>query len=189
VQARRADLELLARLENIRLKTMTAVKDGEFDWKGAVDLYEQTFRDAGLDVHALGVEEAGERIWRSTVAVELAAALDFWALTRRRVRGDDDSGWRDLLRVARLADPDALRTRVREAVERKDQQALLAVASSVSRLPPATLSVVGSLLLADNQIRSPAEVFLRETQRRHPNDFWLNHILWEYCSLAQPPQW
>src|SRR5207302_6236613 len=37
VQARLADLELLERLENVRLEKQTAVKDGHFDWLGADD--------------------------------------------------------------------------------------------------------------------------------------------------------
>src|SRR5579883_1808124 len=85
VRTRRADLELLDKLENVRLEKMTAIQDDHYDWKGADDLYGQTFRDAGLDVEALSVEEAGERILRSTVAVELASILDHWARTRQNV--------------------------------------------------------------------------------------------------------
>jgi len=33
VQARRADLELLDPLENVRLEKLTAVRDGHFDWE------------------------------------------------------------------------------------------------------------------------------------------------------------
>ncbi len=86
VRTRRADLELLDKLENVRLEKMTAIQDDHYDWKGADDLYGQTFRDAGLDVEALSVEEAGERILRSTVAVELASILDHWARTRQGQR-------------------------------------------------------------------------------------------------------
>jgi serine/threonine protein kinase len=111
VGARLADLQLLERLENVRLEKQTEVKDGKFDWQGADERYAQTFRDAGLDVEALPAEEAAEHIGRSTVAAELAAMLDHWAMVRRNARGAADKTWKHLLRVARLADPDAGRTR------------------------------------------------------------------------------
>jgi tetratricopeptide (TPR) repeat protein/tRNA A-37 threonylcarbamoyl transferase component Bud32 len=190
VRARRADLELLDKLENVRLEKMTAVKNGHFDWEGADGLFGQRFRDAGLDVEALPAEEAGARIGRSTVAAELAAVLDHWALTRQRIKGADDPSWKTLLRVARLADPDAWRTRVREALERRDRQALLGVATleEVFDLPTVTLSVLGSAFLVDKEARGPAEVFLREAQRRHPNDFWLNYNLLRFFRDMQPPR-
>jgi serine/threonine protein kinase/Flp pilus assembly protein TadD len=190
VRARLADLELLDKLENVRLEQGTAVKDGHFDWEGVDGLYGQTFRDAGLDVWALPVEEAGERIRRSTVAAELAAVLDDWALMRVDIRGVDDPSWKALLRVARAADPDAWRTRVREALERRNRQELRELASSeeVFGLSPATLSVLGSVLRGDKQSRRQAEAFLRKAQRRHPNDFWLNDNLREYFQSMQPSQ-
>jgi tetratricopeptide (TPR) repeat protein len=190
VRARLADLELLDSLENIRLERETAVKDGHFDSEWADGLYGQTFRDAGLDVEVLPVEEAAERIRQSTVAAELAAVLDHWASIRRKIRGADDSSWKHFLEVARAADSDTWRRRVRQALERRDEQALLAVASSeeVFRLSPATLSVLGLALLEDKHALGQAEAFLREAQRRHPNDFWLNINLYHYFSLMQPPQ-
>jgi tetratricopeptide (TPR) repeat protein len=190
VRTRLADLELLDRLENIRLEKATAAKDGHFDWQGADLLYEQTFRDAGLDVEALPAQEAGQRIAASTVAAELAAVLDRWALVRLGRQGHKDSRWKDLLRIARVADPDAGRTRVRDAFERRDRQALLALASSeeVFDLAPATLHVLGYALRAEMEPRTQVEVFLRKAQRRYPNDFWLNHNLGSFFYDMQPPQ-
>jgi serine/threonine protein kinase/Flp pilus assembly protein TadD len=189
VRARLADLELVDKLENVRLEQGTVVKDGHFDWKGADELFGQTFRDAGLEVETLSVEEAGERIRRSTVAGELAVLLDHWAMFRRYTRGAEDTIWRHLLHVARLADPDTERTKMREALERGDSQALRAAAASeeVFHLPVATLSVLGYALLADKD-RSHAEAFLRKAQRRHPDDFWLNHNLFLHFKDKHPPQ-
>jgi tetratricopeptide (TPR) repeat protein/serine/threonine protein kinase len=189
VRTRLADLELLDRLENIRLGKFTAVKDDHFDDEGIDDLYGQTFREAGLNVEDLPAEEAGHRIGRSTVATELAAVLDDWASIRRMIRGADDPTGKHFLEAARAADPDTWRTRVREALERRDRQALLAAASSkeVFRLSPATLSVLGSILPRDKESRGQVEAFLREAQRRHPNDFWLNTNLWHFFSIVQPP--
>jgi tetratricopeptide (TPR) repeat protein/serine/threonine protein kinase len=186
VRARLADLELLASLEDVRLERFTAVKEGHFDWQGCDAQYGKTFRAAGLEVEALPTA-AAERIRTSTVAAELAAELDHWALMRRQTRGADDPSWKALLRVARLADPDPWRTRVREALARRDRQALRAVAVSegVFRLPSVTLDVLGAALLEDRGAIGQAEAYLREAQRRHPDDFWLNHNLWHFLFMQR----
>jgi tetratricopeptide (TPR) repeat protein/serine/threonine protein kinase len=190
VRSRLADLELLDSLENVRLEKLTEAKGGDYDKEGADSLYGQRFRGAGLDVEALPVEEAGQRIGRSTVATELAAVLDQWASVRREIREVDDSSWKDLLQLARLVDPDVWRTRVREALERRDRRALLALASSeeVFALAPATLSVLGNALGAEKESRTQAEAFLRKAQRLHPHDFWLNENLRAFFHAMQPPQ-
>jgi tetratricopeptide (TPR) repeat protein len=187
---RLADLELLERLENIRLERMTEVTDGRFDWQGTDVAFGRTFREAGLDVESLPAEEAAERIRQSTVAVELAAVLAFWALLRRNLRGENDPSWKGLLRVARLADDDAWRTRLRAAVEKIDWAVLreLAASKEIFGLPGATLDSLGRILAHDKDARGPAEVFLREAQRRHPNDFWLNENLALFFIKMQPPQ-
>ncbi len=188
VRSRRADLELLDRLENIRLDRETEVQDGRFNQQGADGLYGQVFQAAGLDAEGLLVEEAAEHIRRSTVAAELAAVLDHWASIRRTIRGADDPSGKALLRLARLADTDAWRTRVREALEQGDRQALREAAASeeVLGLDPATLSVLGSVLRDDPEARGQAEAFLRAAQRRHPNDFWLNYHLWRCSEPCNP---
>jgi serine/threonine protein kinase/tetratricopeptide (TPR) repeat protein len=190
VRARLADLELLDRLENVGVEIETGIKGGQFVEAADHGLYGQILRAAGLDVEALPPEEVGERIARSTVAVELAAVLDSWALSCRAVRGEDDPSWKHLFRVARVADPDPWRARVRDASERWDLQALrtLAASEETLRLPPATLYVVGKALREDEEAPGQAEVFLREAQRRHPNDFWLNHNLFRFLRTLQPPQ-
>jgi tetratricopeptide (TPR) repeat protein len=191
VRARLADLELLDRLENVRLEKTTEIKDYSFNYVGTDALYGQTFRDAGLDVEALPAEEAAERIEGTTVAVELAAVLDHWAWVRGRCKGLGDPGWKHFLRVARLADPDAWRERMREVLGRGDWKALgeMTASEEVFRLPPATLYVLGIVLRGDGLAVQQMEAFLREAQRHHPNDFWINHLLFEFCRLIQPPKW
>jgi tetratricopeptide (TPR) repeat protein len=187
VRGRLADLELLDKLENVRLE-MTAVKDGDFDRGSGVTLYEKTFREAGLDVEALPREEVADRIGASTVAAEVAGVLDDWASLRRKVKGEDDSGWKDLLWIARAAEPDAWRNGVRDALERRDQNSLAALAASdkVFRLMPPTLFVLGDALCHDKRVIVQAEVMLREAQRRQPDDFWLNLILFRFFRELQP---
>ena len=82
VHARLADLELLERLENARLEG-SEVKDNHFDVERCNTLFQDIFHDADLDVDALPAGETGRRIRSTTVAVELAAVLDDWAMIRR----------------------------------------------------------------------------------------------------------
>jgi Flp pilus assembly protein TadD len=42
--------------------------------------------------------------------------------------------------------------------------------------------------LGDKKLRGQAETFLRTAQRRHPNDFWLNHTLMLYFRGLPPPR-
>jgi tetratricopeptide (TPR) repeat protein len=191
VQARLADLELLDRLESVRLETATAVKDGRFDGEGADALYRQRFREVGLDVEGLSAEEAGQRIGRSTVAVELAAVLDHWAWDRKGPTGPADPFWKHLLHVARLADPDGTRTRLRLAVENGDQRMLrrLVASEEALHLPPSTQYVLGQTLLGDKESHGALEQFLRAAQRQAPNDFWLNENLFYFYKFTKPPQW
>jgi serine/threonine protein kinase/Tfp pilus assembly protein PilF len=190
VRARLADLELLDRLEGVRLEQQTALRDGNFDWKGADELYGRTFGDAGLNVETLPLEEAVARLRKLTVAAELAGVLDHWAMVRHNARGSRDRSWTYLVRVARHADPDPRRARVREALEQGDRQALLALTASeeVRQLPVATLSVLGHALMGYKTTRRQTETFLREAQRRHPNDFWLNHMLFSHFADMPRPQ-
>ncbi len=192
VRDRLADLELLSRLDNARMEQMTTMNDREIiSWEKADALYRQLFREAGLDVEALPVEEVGARIRGTTIAAELASFLDHWVSIRWVSRkGTKDTSWLAMLRVARLADPDVQRTRVREVLERQDKQALLKLAASEEGLdlPVGTLSVLGAALLPEKQARDQVEAFLRKAQQRHPNDFWLNRNYIYFLSTRQPPQ-
>jgi tetratricopeptide (TPR) repeat protein len=79
---------------------------------------------------------------------------------------------------------------MREALERGDRPALreLATSEEVFRLPAATLYVLGRALREDKAVGGQSEAFLREAQRRHPNDFWLNYTLFSFFYDMQPTQ-
>ena len=93
-----------------------------FDIAGRDPAYEQAFREYGIDVTRLDPSEGGARIRARSIRVELAAALDDWALVCRRTRKKEDSTWKDLLAAARVADPDDWRNQVRDALERENQR-------------------------------------------------------------------
>src|SRR5262249_53742482 len=101
----------------------------------------------------------------------LALALDQWADRPKKVRGADDPGSRRLAGVARAADPDAHRNRVRDDLERRDAAALaeIAAGAEVIDLPAGTLNLLVQALDA-----TTGEAVLRRARRKYPDDFWLN---------------
>jgi tetratricopeptide (TPR) repeat protein len=189
VQDMLRDLQLVSDLENARLQ-LTAVKRGHFDLELADRLYADAFEKAGLDVEALPVDEAAQRIRESSVAAEVAATLVHWALIRRTFRRPTDTSWKVLLRVAQAADPDEWRIRVRRAIELEDRRTLVELARSeeVSRQTPLSLVLLARILLNTGAFE-PAEVLLRQTRHRHPGDFWVNNDLAQTLILARPARW
>jgi tetratricopeptide (TPR) repeat protein len=181
------DLTMVDRLEEIRLE-QSQIVDGHFDIAGADAAYAQVFRDYGVDVEALGPEAAAWIRTRS-IAVELAVALDDWAMARLLGKGKDDGSWKQLLLIARVADPNPLRTRVRQALETRSKDALEQLANTVAGadLPATTLDLVGKAL-RDLGASAQAIALLREGQRRYPGDFWLNQNLALLLKMAKPPQ-
>jgi tetratricopeptide (TPR) repeat protein len=188
LQARRADLELVAALEEARLQ-MTAVKEDHFDNDLTDRLYTEAFQKAGLDVETLSAAEAGERIRQSSVVTQLVAVLDHWALIRKGIKGRTDQSLRHLLRVAQAADPDGWRDQMRDALGRRDQHALVTLADSeeVLRQQPLTLAVLAEALGGTAAVKP--QTALREARLRHPEDFWINHVLALSFVSARPPQW
>jgi tetratricopeptide (TPR) repeat protein len=184
-----ADLEMVARLEDIHLWMLATTIEGSFDCAGADRDYAQAFRDYGIDVDALPPAEAGRQLQARAIRVELAAALDVWALARREVGPKGHARWKDLLALARAADGDELRWRLREALEQMDRKALEKLASSsVKDLPVPTAVVLGSALRATGALPRGVAV-LRAAQRLHPADFWINFSLANTFETIQPCDW
>jgi tetratricopeptide (TPR) repeat protein len=172
-----------ARLEEIRLNK-SELKDDQFDVKRAVGKYASAFRDYGIDVENLPAEQAAEKIRRCAIAVELAAALDDWG----EASGDAEER-RRLLDLARQADADPWRQRLRAALAERDYETLVEAARSpeASGLPPATLYLLGKAL-ADVGAPVASLRLLRKAQRLHPDDFWLNFQLAFQLANGKPPR-
>jgi hypothetical protein len=83
-----------------------------------------------IDVLRLGLEEAADLIKARDIGVELAAALQYWALDHRGRWPKDDITWKKLLAIARDADPDKLRSRLQDALVRGDRRAPAEFAAS-----------------------------------------------------------
>jgi tetratricopeptide (TPR) repeat protein len=188
---RRGDLELVEKLAEVRIRRSEEDLQRRFffDLARADDDYTQAFRAYGVDVDSLEPEEAARRIRERSVPVELAAALDDWAITRRNLNPGAELDWKRLLVVARAVDPDDGRRRLREALERRDQKALIELASAdqVLELPPVTLALLGDALREAGALKDAVD-FLRKAQQLHPGDFWLNYGLVHSLLEVQPPR-
>ncbi len=171
---------MAARLEEIRAHEPSN-QTGRFDWIWLSPAFAQVFRDYGIDVEVLATTEAAERIGGRTVPEELVAALDEWALMRWRT---DKREAQRLLAVARAADQDLTRNRVREAFESGQRAYLkdLAASDEIDRLPPSTVLLLVSAL-AHADAKEIALGALRKAQRQHPDYVWTNLALAEILSV------
>jgi tetratricopeptide (TPR) repeat protein len=179
VESTRAGLELVVRLEEIRLAAADGVRldmvatkpTSHFDGEQTRRECARAFRDAGIDLDGLTPGEVAERI-PPALRVPVAAALDDW------VSREDDAGARRMRAVAEALDPDPWRGRLREAAGKNNPSALLALAAEaqVDDLPPSSLARLG-LALQRVGAADQAIAILRRAQRRHRADFWINYAL------------
>jgi tetratricopeptide (TPR) repeat protein/tRNA A-37 threonylcarbamoyl transferase component Bud32 len=172
-----AELELVERLEALRFGRGQTGRTDRYDPQADAQ-YAAIFTAAGLAVFAEPPERVAERIATSDVRRALVAALDDWALCvaeRERVAR--------LLEVARRADPDPWRDRVRDPGTWEDPTALAELARSVApaQQPTSLLRIVGGLLSSSDD----ALAFLRRVQRAHPGDFWVNFDLGERLASGE----
>ncbi len=136
-----------------------------------------------MDITALPPAAAAEMIRNQpgAVPVALAAALDDWATFRRNLRRDEDGAVR-LSQVARLADPDPWRDKLRELLhstrgpDRSARLKDLARSAPIGEFPARSLVLLGTGLLSAGD-PDGAESVLREALRRYPADVWINFEL------------
>jgi tetratricopeptide (TPR) repeat protein/serine/threonine protein kinase len=172
------DLEMVARLEEIG--------PGYGPGKPIPDAYGQAFREYGIDIEALTPEEAAARIASRPIRVDLATALDRWGNFVRRhainlghfgLDGEKGVALRARLRtIARLADPNELRDRLRDRYAKAawDDQDIMAIAASVdlASTPIATLMIIGDAYDLPQKIS-----FYARVQQLHPSDFGVTYQL------------
>jgi serine/threonine protein kinase/Flp pilus assembly protein TadD len=181
-----ADLDMVARLEEVRLKYWELTTRG-YDFVASDAAYAAAFQAYGIDVLALEPAEAAQRIRASAIHPSLVAAIDDWTWVRSAT---GIHGHKHLRAVARFADADVWRNRLRDAAERGDTKLLedLTDHPDVVSQPPSTLVVLGRTLLW-NELTSDAPQplsaltwakvakMLEAAQLRHPDDFGLNLLL------------
>jgi serine/threonine-protein kinase len=165
----RDDLELVARLDSVRLQRGNVVAS-QFDHAGADTRFAAVFTEAGLGAVGDDEETVARRVADSAVREALVAALDDWAnSTQDRAR----RAW--VLGVARRADPHPWRDRLRDPAVWENRAALARLAGQV----PAEALTANLATAVGNQLRQAPEglPLLRSAQERWPGDFWLNHCL------------
>ncbi|MGH7134424.1 MAG: hypothetical protein ACREHD_01710, partial [Pirellulales bacterium] len=186
-----ADMQMLANLEDARVRS-TQTEAG-FDLTDEDGSYAQAFREYGIDIDALDRDDAVLRIRARPIRYELSVLLDSWSYVRRRLatQGAMPAGkdWKELLEVARAADPDPWRDRFRKAVLNDNRQALVELAASapLSSLRVETVDRLGDALLGMGAI-DDAAAFLKKGQRLYPQDYWINTNLGLCLLRARPPQ-
>jgi serine/threonine-protein kinase len=170
VERAQADTALAKGLDAARLRAASVV-EGKLDEAGAERQYAAAFRASGLEPEGENAAAVGARLRGSAVRQEVVAALDDWAsFTTNRSR----RGW--LLAVARAADPDPLRDRVRQPEMWRDGAALarLAEEARAAGLSPQLAVALGRALLRSG---GDAVALLAGAQGRFPQDYWLNFDL------------
>jgi tetratricopeptide (TPR) repeat protein/serine/threonine protein kinase len=181
VQSLRADLEMVAALEEIRLKTE---EDLRVVFQSKDPAYEKVCREYGIDVMALDAAEAAKRIQARSIHDHLTDALYDWLISASQTQKIDH-----LWTVLGLADPDEWRNALRTAVWRGDfaAQRQLAAQPEFARLRPYTAAFLGRQFHNRGETAKALELFLA-VQQRHPDDYWINHTLgWCYATM-QPPR-
>jgi serine/threonine-protein kinase len=165
-----ADLKLVEKLDTARLRAATPV-EGKFDPAAAEPLYMETFARAGLGGPQDDSAAVAARVRASAVRAEIVAALDDWAsITKDRAR----LVW--VLEVARAADPDQPRDRLRKPDLWWNGAGLSGLVGQlgVTEFSPQSATAVGRVL---RKARWDAVPLLGTAQARFPQDFWLNFEL------------
>jgi eukaryotic-like serine/threonine-protein kinase len=172
------DQQLLERLEAIRVDRSTFVEgrdnhlaDVRFNNAQADRQYQDAFQQAMLGEPRNDPDMVAAQIKASALRWPLVAALDDWAACcADSVR----RSW--VLRVARGADPDPWRDRVRDPAAWEDRAVLdeLAQTARVAQQPPSVLLALGERLqLAGGD----GVALLQRIERQYPDDFWTNFTL------------
>jgi serine/threonine-protein kinase len=178
VEEARRDHQFLVRLEKIRLNRYTLTEGQSshgavlrFNNVRADRAYAKAFRDHGLGGPPHDPEGAAARVRASKWAAHIVAALDDWAVATA-----DPARQEWLLGVARRADPDPWRDRVRERAAWRDGKALakLARAARPGEQPVPLLLALGERLSA---VGEDGVGFLRRVREQYPKDFWANFTL------------
>src|SRR5262249_22633846 len=165
------DVDMAAKLEELRLQFPDIAEPDQL----YAD-YARLFREYGIDVEALSVEETVTRIAGSQIRFELTVALNTWAWRLRvdpRLR--ESARWQHLRAISQASDPDPWRRRLTSAAHAKDLKTLRAVAgqADLGQLHARNLAHLGSTLTFSGDPDAGVAV-LRQAQRQHPGDFLIN---------------
>jgi serine/threonine protein kinase/tetratricopeptide (TPR) repeat protein len=168
VTADEHDVAVARRLDSIRLESAAAV-DGKLQLFLSGPKCAVVFRELGLDVEKSEPTAVAAAIRRLPLRFVLVTALDFWAtgaLDKDALRQER------LLQVARLADPDPWRDKLRSVRAWHDRELLqqLTAKVPVDRQSSQVLMMLGQRLRFAGGDSAP---LLRRSLAVYPRDFWL----------------
>lgn len=188
--ALRKELQMVLRLESLPLEGARTTSDGGFNFALEDSEYEKAFRQFGIDASALSPQEIADRVSATMIRLELASELDNWVFTRSFVRPQGDELAKKLMAATRLADPDKLRNRIRDAQETHDAKALndLLSAENDELLQWPTWRLFYAALYQMKQWEQLMTLSHR-LRRQRPEDFWNNFMLGSLYANWEPPQW
>jgi tetratricopeptide (TPR) repeat protein len=147
--------------------------------------YATAFQDYRIDVDRLQPADVGAHIAAAPIVVEMVDALDQWAFIRRALAAPRDApGARHLTAVAKAADPDPWRCRLRDALdlESTDRERARAAFEELAATTPQDAlhhESLSRLAFALGHLgkSETATSLLRRAQRACPDDFWINFDL------------
>ncbi len=187
VKAAKRDAQFVLKLDDVRLLS-TMLAGGDFDFRSADQSYTAAFADYGLLVTTLTAAETVRQVRDSPIRIELASALTDWGLVRQRLAEPQQPNWQHFLNIARQIDPDPRRNLLRKEW-RKSELIEMAESPSFEKQPPSTLFLFVTAVTFQQANDEAMQIKLRNLQRQHANDFWLNFALAQYFEHTAPPRW
>jgi tetratricopeptide (TPR) repeat protein len=169
-----ANRRMVARLEEISLnKADFGASQIRTVSGGTYRAYAAAFKDYGLPIFDVSIEEAARRISASPIRDALVAALDDCA-------GNTKEYCEKLMPIAQRASTDPWRRKYYAARTRMDRLALLQLAKEPEALeqPTQTLDALSWRIFSIDQ--AVAISLLTNWQRRRPADLWISHRLSEF---------
>ena len=168
----RADADMVAELEEIRLRQSDGGKSQETASLSPEKMYADAFRTYGIPLLTLEPADAAARVRNSLIRHTLLVFMHDW------LHWVSDENRAQLRNVLDRADDDDWRYAFREALVENDAAKLnaLAHAPAASSQPPVVLSGFAGAMLGD-KYKNEALAVMREAQQHHPGDFWINYLL------------
>jgi serine/threonine protein kinase/Flp pilus assembly protein TadD len=201
VRVWRAELDVIQRLEALQFRTKVA------ECVDTDTTCSQVFRELGIDIDEMPVEEAASRIRSHVTWKRLTEALDNWSDTLHHIAFNDGTSAgvssseanaaavrrRRVLQIARAADPDEFCSQARLAVENWDLESAerLAVAPEAVRLTATTLRQLGMVIYyVGGAARHEQAIRVVESVRlQRPGNFRLSVACAAFCERMNPPRW
>ncbi len=153
-------------------KPLTGMGGAIANAKVADRAYREAFEQYDLSVESSPPDLVADTILDSRIKRRLVSALHHWLIMKWIAK---DSRMDKLLRIAEAVDGGSRNERIREALVKRDNDALMELADD-----PQVLNVTPEMAVlfatAIDQAGSHAQTvrFLRKMQQVHPDDFWIN---------------